>query len=309
MKQEEKKKSQRLEHQENAGGRGQARLDGVQWLDAATRSIRFKPDRAAVRSELEAHLEDKRADLQRIFPDLSHQEAESRALAAMGDPEALGRELAKIHKPWLGYLWRLSQVLCICMILGVLWGNMSGTNPLDIWFQTNQSWLGAQPDDRKEELERIVFGSEIQSYSLPGQEAVEYRGYTFTVEEGTVWRPVAELPEDRMVPYEQAVLPTLRVEWSRPDQPMAANFSGELWAEDDRGNGYLSGQDYYHGEDDMPQWGEPQLLHCGVLARTPWSSTYEVVLPVLSRETTQVSLRYTYGGADLSIPVVLEGGL
>ena len=227
----------------------------ARWLDTATRGIRFKPDRAAVRAELAAHLEDKRADLQRIFPDLSPEEAEVRALAAMGDPEELGRELANIHRPWLGYLWVASRVLCVCMVLGVLWGNMSGTNPLDSWFQTSQSWLGAQMKDRQEELERIVFGSELQSRPLPGQGAVEYRGYTFTVEEGTVWDPLGEPPVNRLVPYEQAVLLTLRVEWSRPDQPLAANFSGELWAEDDRGNRYLSYQDYYNGEDDMPRWG------------------------------------------------------
>ncbi len=279
----------------------------AQWLDKAVAGIRFRPDRAAVRAELAAHLEDKQADLQRIFPDIPPQEAEVRALEAMGDPEVLGRELAKIHKPWLGYLWRLSQVLCTLVVLAALWGAMSGSNPPDIWVHTNPSWLGEQPEDRQEELERIVFGSKIQSRPLPVQGAVEYRGYTFTVEEGTVWEPLAEMPEDRFVPYEQAVLLTLRVEWSRPDQPLAANFSGELWAEDDRGNGYLSYEDYYHNADDMPRWGEAQLLHCGVLARTPFSCVYEVVLPVLNQETGQVKLRYTYGGADLSIPVVLEG--
>ena len=29
----------------------------------------------------------------------------------MGDPGEIGRELAKIHRPWLGYLWRCSQIL------------------------------------------------------------------------------------------------------------------------------------------------------------------------------------------------------
>lgn len=301
MKQDEMRRVQGNEAVETGAGRL------ARWLDTATRGIRFRPDRAAVRAELAAHLEDKQADLHRIFPDIPPEEAEQRALAAMGDPEELGRELAKIHRPWLGYLWRLSQVLCALMVLAALWGAASGTNPPELWVQTNRSWLGEQPEDQQGELERIVFGSELQSRPLPGQETVEYGGYTFTVEEGTVWQPLGELPEDRLVPYEQAVLLTLRVEWSRPDQPLAANFSGELWAEDDRGNGYLSYQDYYHGEDDMPRWGEPQLLHCGVLARTPLSCTYEVVLPVLSEETGQVTLRYTYGGADLSIPVVLEG--
>ena len=35
-----------------------------QWLDAATKAIRFGPDRRAVRSELSAHLEDKALDFQ-----------------------------------------------------------------------------------------------------------------------------------------------------------------------------------------------------------------------------------------------------
>lgn len=79
------------------------------WLETATRGIRFGPDRAAVREELEAHLEDKTADLARIFPDMAPEEAQERALAQMGDPEELGKELARVHKPWLGYLWRASK--------------------------------------------------------------------------------------------------------------------------------------------------------------------------------------------------------
>lgn len=81
------------------------------WLDVAVRKIRFGPDRKAVRAELEAHLEDKALDLQRIFPELSQEEAQKRAASEMGDPEEIGRELAKVHKSWLGWLWRVSQVL------------------------------------------------------------------------------------------------------------------------------------------------------------------------------------------------------
>ena len=80
-----------------------------QWLDAATKAIRFGPDRRAVRSELSAHLEDKALDFQRIFPDLTEAEARERAVSEMGDPMEIGKELAKVHKPWLGYLWRASQ--------------------------------------------------------------------------------------------------------------------------------------------------------------------------------------------------------
>lgn len=71
------------------------------WLDTATRKIRFRPDRKAVRRELEAHLEDLR--------DASGLEEEA-ALRAMGDPGEIAEELGRVHKPWLGYLWRVSQL-------------------------------------------------------------------------------------------------------------------------------------------------------------------------------------------------------
>ena len=67
------------------------------WLDMAVKKIRFGPDRAAVRAELSAHLEDKTLDLQRIFPDMTREEAQERAVSEMGDPVEFGKVLAKVH--------------------------------------------------------------------------------------------------------------------------------------------------------------------------------------------------------------------
>ena len=67
------------------------------WLDTATAKIRFRPDRRAVRRELEAHLEDLREHTGLT---------EQAALEAMGDPGRIAEELGRIHRPWLGYLWR-----------------------------------------------------------------------------------------------------------------------------------------------------------------------------------------------------------
>lgn len=100
-------------------------MDRTSWLDTAVSGIRFGPDRRAVRAELEGHIEDKTADLQRIFPDIPEEEARERALAGMGDAQGLKKELARIHKPWLGYLWRCSQVLAAAALALVLllWGD------------------------------------------------------------------------------------------------------------------------------------------------------------------------------------------
>ena len=94
------------------------------WLDAATRAIRFGPDRKSVRAELSAHLEDKALDFQRIFPDMTQEEAQARAAAEMGDPMEIGKELARLHRPWLGYLWRVSQVVLGLACLSLLWSGM-----------------------------------------------------------------------------------------------------------------------------------------------------------------------------------------
>ena len=68
------------------------------WLDRAAAGIRSRPDREAVRAELEAHLGDKTADLVRIFPDLERQEAERQAVEQMGDAEEIGKELAECRE-------------------------------------------------------------------------------------------------------------------------------------------------------------------------------------------------------------------
>lgn len=91
------------------------------WLDTAVSGIRFGPDRKAVRAELEGHMEDKMAGLRRVFPDIPEDEARDRALAGMGDAWALKKELAKVHRPWLGYLWRASQALAAVLLLTAVW--------------------------------------------------------------------------------------------------------------------------------------------------------------------------------------------
>lgn len=85
------------------------------WLDTATKEIRFGPDRRRVRQELEDHILDRMEAAE--AKGLSGYEAEKAAVEAMGDPEPVARELGRLHRPWLGYLWRLSQVLLVVLTL------------------------------------------------------------------------------------------------------------------------------------------------------------------------------------------------
>ncbi len=75
-------------------------MNAEYWLDTATEKIRFRPDRKAVRRELQDHLED-RMEAGKA-QGLSPYEAEAAATAAMGDPVSLAEELGRIHSPWWG---------------------------------------------------------------------------------------------------------------------------------------------------------------------------------------------------------------
>ena len=85
-------------------------------------------------------MEDKAADLQRIFPDISREETEERALSEMGDPAEIGKELARVHKPWLGWLWRLSQWMLLGMTAVALMAVFSG-NHWEIFWSNLQGQL------------------------------------------------------------------------------------------------------------------------------------------------------------------------
>lgn len=77
-------------------------MNRLEWLDTATKKILFRPDRKAVRKELEDHLEDLRE---------STGLDEEATVASMGDPASLAEELGRLHRPWWGCLWRASQIV------------------------------------------------------------------------------------------------------------------------------------------------------------------------------------------------------
>lgn len=123
----------------------------LRWLDTAVSGIRFGPDRRAVRAELYAHLEDRTADLLRIFPDIDPEEAQNRALAGMGDPEELKKELARVHRPWLGRLWMVSRfvlgILAALAVVALCTPDEASKNPLagGYWGYHHQRY--APPED------------------------------------------------------------------------------------------------------------------------------------------------------------------
>ena len=85
------------------------------WREQVVEQVRFKPDRKAIAAELTAHYEDHVRDLERL--DYPWQLAEERALAAMGDPEQIGKALDRVHRPWLGWLWIASRAVLVLTVI------------------------------------------------------------------------------------------------------------------------------------------------------------------------------------------------
>ena len=81
----------------------------LRWCSTAVSGIRFTPDREAVFGELMDHLNDHFEDLR--LQGLDEDTAGRLALEAMGDAQEIAPQLAAIHRPFWGYVLRLTQVV------------------------------------------------------------------------------------------------------------------------------------------------------------------------------------------------------
>ena len=254
-----------------------------EWLTAAVKGVRFAPDRAAVRQELWEHIEDKTADLMRIFPGMTRKEAEERALSGMGDPEALGVELAKIHTPWLGYLWQFSRVLlaaaacllAVALVSALRHGMVDG---LGNWMEARRETAEAQviarvlyedgapdilTDDWWTGVERLALYDRV-SRSVPLGEA------EVTLERAALW----QMEEGRSlmvqisIDYDRARDAAPWLEWYLQGEDSLGNHYGHELRQKETGGAHMSGFRYFGKEtrrdgytwnfwlDDLPQEAE-----------------------------------------------------
>ena len=266
------------------------------WLDKATASIRFGPDRKEVRAELSAHLEDKALDFQRIFPGLTEDEAKERAAAEMGDPAEIGKELTKVHRPWLGYAWLASKVL-LGFVLTVTF-----------LFFVNGAYLGriqevvAGPGYSPEQapVEAVYGQADDLTYQglLSDSGPIQVGEYTFSTQAGELWTATLEGQPAQIV-YLQ-----LEVDHPRPMRPLDDQVTRELWAQDDRGGVIPSrvGWDRQGGEREA----RSEYVSCTAMEHNFFTERYEIMLSVRSPAAEQVVLCYTTMGANLTIPLSLE---
>ena len=86
-------------------------MNRQEYINQVRKEVHFVFDREAIENELQHHLEDSICDL--MEEGISREEAEAQAVAQMGDPVEVGKQLNEEHHPVLGYMWMLSSILLI----------------------------------------------------------------------------------------------------------------------------------------------------------------------------------------------------
>ena len=279
------------------------------WLDLATAGIRFKPDRAAVRAELKAHLEDKYADLRRLYPDMDDWDITKRAAAQMGDPEEVGRALARLHRPWLGYLWRASQgliVLAVALTLCLggprlvetiqLRREVQGGEPTlsdyYLWGEDVFSLGGPfapEPEEGPPEITRTPL------LTVCPEETVELEDFRLRVNQASLWSFRWEDGREEWWLFWE--LEAAEVPWL----PLAPEVAQRVRGEDSRGNTYASTLEG-HGE------GVPYILTNGNGGGL-LSQRFRMSVSGMEPGTEWFRLEYDRDGVEWSLTIPLtEGG-
>ena len=93
------------------------------FLESVLKQIVWRGEHASIREELTAHLED---HIQMLMEKgMEPSEAEREAVASMGDPREIGRQLSRQHRPFLGWAVRFTGVAvkvlaCVVGLFAVL---------------------------------------------------------------------------------------------------------------------------------------------------------------------------------------------
>lgn len=287
-----------------------------QWLDTAVGGIRFGYDRKAVRAELGAHLEDKAADLQRIFPDMTAEEAEARAVKEMGDAAEIGRELAKLHRPWLGYLWTASRwaaglALCAALVCWVSRGmdaletrNMleeAGGNQTSYTDQLDEYYLTGDQEAPfpHREGQTVDTGIERTPLRWVGEaETVRTGDFVLNVTRGALWSFTGGAQDGAEEWKPRYVLDCELTAAGLPWQPLRLEAVYCIEAIDSLGNIYLSTEEG-HGS------GEPYIL-ASRLSGQGLEQRFRLSVSDVPPQAEWLRLEYNRGGISWTLTVPLE---
>lgn len=246
-------------------------VDFNDWCYHAVAQIRFRPDREAVFAELMAHLEDHYEDL--MAQGHSPDKARQLAMEAMGDPEDIAPQLGEIHKPWLGYLYRIIKPLAIAACAWALFLLVAFTGS---------------------HIHSLVSTANYNSLEVEGKGGLYIQpnvsdnsdGYRFTITEAAVNANGDTLYLELQTVY-----------WFWMQEPAIA---GHFWATDSNGNCYPSRAEARYADIPKVTYGG------GFYSQGICSQSLEIAH--FDGTAEWVELRYDRDGRDIVLRIDLTGG-
>ena len=255
------------------------------WAENAVSRIVFPGDKRKVYEELMAHMEDHRDAL--MEQGMSERQACEAVEKAMGDPWAVAKDLAAIHRPFWGYFLRATRIIMVLLLIATLF-------PLDSFMQErlfrNPHFRGWDVYDTQSyggDTNRTLLHMSDQDSSF------ETDGYTYTVTKAVVFH------EEE---YDRTTFQCRIKEFNPPPCATHAETGRWFWAEDSNGNYYYS--DYETAQDEEPR---KQAIYAYVTAEGLLTNTYEFWInnfPVAE----WIKLHYTRDGRDEMLFINLTGG-
>ena len=233
--------------------------------------IRFKPDRDAVYRELKDHLEDHYEDL--LSQGFSPDKAQRLALEAMGAPEEIAPQLGAIHKPWLGYLYRVVKWVTIPSFICALFLLISFAG-----CHIHSVISTANYDSLREEAEG-------GTYYHPNV-SDKSDGYKFTVPEAAVNASGDTLFFELQAAY-----------WPWLSEPAIAH---DIWAVDNNGNHYPSKREFMY--DDVPKVNYQGGFYSQGFCALNMEITH------FDKTAQWVELHYDRDGRNIVLRIDLTGG-
>lgn len=253
---------------------------------AVCREIRFSPDHASIAAELTDHLQEHMEALLEANPGMTPEEAQRQAIAAMGDPVALGHALDAVHNPRLGWfqIWfRRAVKLMTAVALLVALSHFEVLPPMfpEASHSLRQFYQGFDAT--------VNYRSDL-TFSA--------RDYNVTVEE--------------VIVLETSPTPTVVVLLRIPHTPWIreVEFTNWLTARDDLGCAYLSWEEYLVRRSSSSINAIAELPHCysGTPDYTPFVSWYTISVHLQNPDARELTFTFDRFGEEISFTLPLRGG-
>lgn len=261
------------------------------WCERACAGVRYSPDRARVRAELYAHMEDAFDAL--VAAGRSPDEAERAVLEEMGDAGETAALLERVHRPFWGYCLRAARwILAVSLALAALAAGWRLTH----WEYGGDDAFGEAvfQSERRVQAEEVYTRTRV--FSPMAQDRSD--GYTFTLTRAAEWHWSGEIDGKRA----ETDSFFLRAEVFSP-LPWAeeSEVLREFYAVDSLGNVYAPFRLSLHSGD-RALVGNPSR-------RKPFTVTWDMWLEgYCSQQAEWIELRYDKAGRDVRLRVDLTGG-